>query len=548
MAVRRQVLTVLISVGVLATASCTSAPGGGNGTSRATRLTTTTPPGPAGVDRVTWALPYGEPTTLDPAKAGDYSPQTVAANLCDTLMRMNADFSLSPGLARKLTWTDKRSLVLDLRADVTFWDGSRMTPADVVHSLERQTDPKTQALYGNYLSAVTSIKITGPHQVTLRTKTYDQTLPKALSTSFGAVGQRAYTEKAGAAYGTAKGGVMCTGPFELASWKPGDSITLERNDAYWDSRLRPKAGQVVFKFISNGNTLTSALLSGEVDGSYELPPSSATALAKARNGATYLGPSTQNVLLIPGSAESPAADRRLLDALSLTVDRNALIKNVFGGDATTLKSLVPPLTWRGDPAAAQFDAGYKALPAAAKPDLERAKTLMDQVGPVSRPLVAAIPAGDQKGLQTLTFLQAAAKKLGVDIRIRQLQPTEMSSLFYDPSIRRGIDLILTFGYVTMPDPSSYVAEMVTPRGLFNWTNYHNPEVTRLLAQARTASDPTASARAYTEAQALFTPAVPVIYLASTHERMFMSKRISGAPTSFAYMGMPWAAYIGGTAK
>ncbi|MGW0561504.1 ABC transporter substrate-binding protein [Streptomyces sp. NPDC003016] len=548
MAAKRPVLTVFMSVGLLATASCTSASGGGNGTPRKIRLTTTTPPGSGAVDRLTWALPYGEPTTLDPAKVGDYSPQTVEANLCDTLMRMNADFSLSPGLARKTTWTDDRTLVLDLRAGVTFWDGSRMTPEDVVHSLERQTDPKTQALYGNYLSAVTSIKVTGPHQVTLRTKTYDQSLLKALSTSFGAVNQKAYTRKAGAAYGTAKGGVMCTGPFKIASWKSGDSITLERNDAYWDPRLKPKAGQIVFKFITNSNTLTSALLSGEVDGTYELPPSSATALAKAENGATYLGPSTQSVLLIPGSAKSPAADRRLLDALSHALDRNALIKNVFGGDATPLKSLVPPLTWRGDPAAAQLDAAYEALPAVPKPDPERARKLMDQAGPVSRPLVAAIPAGDQKGLQTLTFLQAVARKLGVDIRIKQLQPTEMSSLFYDPSIRQGIDLILTFGYVGMPDPASYVSEMVTPRGLFNWTGYDDADVTRLLGRARTSSDPAVSAKAYTEAQALFTPTVPAIYLATTHERMFMNKRISGAPTSFAYMGMPWAARIGGTEK
>ncbi|MFF8610488.1 ABC transporter substrate-binding protein [Streptomyces sp. NPDC015346] len=548
MAARKPVLTVLMSVGLLTTASCTSAPGGGTGTPRPSQLTSTTPPGTEAVDRVTWALPYGEPTTLDPAKVGDYSPQTVEANLCDTLTRMNADFSLSPGLARKTTWADGRTLVLDLRDDVTFWDGSRMTPQDVVYSLERQRDPKTQALYGNYLAAVTSIKVTGPHQVTLRTKTYDQTLPKALATSFGAVSQKAYTQKAGAAYGTSRGGLMCTGPFALDAWKSGDSISLTRNDAYWDSGLKPKVGRIDFRFITNSNTLTSALLSGEVDGTYELPTTSATALARAKNGTTHLGPSTQNVLLIPGNATSPAADRRLLDALSLAVDRTALIKNVFGGDATTLKSLVPPLTWRGDPAADRFDAAYAALPAAPAPDLEKAKKLMAGVKAVSRPLVAAIPAGDQKGLQTLTFIQAAAEKLGVDIRIRQLQPTEMSSLFYDPSLRQDIDLVLTFGYVGMPDPASYVAEMVTPRGLFNWTNYHNAEVTRLLTAARTSADPAASAQAYAEAQALFTPTVPALFLATTHERMFMNKRISGAPTSFAYMGMPWAAHLGGTAK
>jgi peptide/nickel transport system substrate-binding protein len=548
MAAKRSVLTVLTSVGLLAGTACTGSSDGNAPAPGAGRLTTSTTPGSSELARVTWALPYGEPTTLDPAKIGDYSPQTVGANLCDTLTRMNADFSLSPGLARKVTWTDDRTLVLDLRSDVRFWDGSPMTPQDVIHSLERQRDPRTQALYGNYLAAVTSIEATGRHQVTLRTKGYDQTLPKALSTSFGAVGQKTYTEKAGPAYGTARGGLMCTGPFKLGSWKSGSSITLDRNDAYWDTGLKPKARQIEFRFITNNNTLTSALLSGEVDGTYELPPSSATALGKSDSGTVYLGPSTQNVLLIPGHADSPAADRRLLDALSLVVDRDALIRNVFGGDATTLKTLVPPLTWRGDKAAAQFDAAYAALADVPKPDVEKAKKLVDQVGPVPRPLVAAIPAGDQRGLQALTFIQAAADKIGVDIEIKQLQPAEMSSLFYDPSVREGLDLILTFGYVTMPDPASYVAEMVKPRGIFNWTNYDNPEVTRLLDLARTSSDPVASAKAYGEAQALFTPTVPVVYLATTHERMFMNKRLSGAPASFAYMGMPWAAYLGGTDK
>ncbi|MPY30960.1 ABC transporter substrate-binding protein [Streptomyces adustus] len=548
MAAKKTVLTVLTSVGLLAATACTSSANGSDNTSAKERLTTTTTPGASEVDHVTWALPYGEPTTLDPAKVGDYSPQTVEANLCDTLTRMNADFSLSPGLAEKVTWSDSNTLVLDLRSGVTFWDGSALTPEDVVYSLERQRDPRTQALYGNYLTAVTSIKATGPHQVTLRTKGYDQTLPKALSTSFGAVSQKTYTQKAGSAYGTAKGGLMCTGPFKPASWKSGTGITLERNDAYWDTALKPKAKQVEFEFITNNNSLTSALLSGEVDGTYELPPSSATALAKSGNGAVHLGPSTQNVLLIPGNAESPAADRTLLDALSLVIDREALVKNVFGGAGTTLKSLVPPLTWHGDQAAAQYDAAYAALPDVPQPDVAKAKKLVARAGAPSRPLVAAIPAGDQRSLQALTFIQAAAKKIGVAITIKQLQPTEMSSLFYDPSVRTGLDLVLTFGYVTMPDPASYVAESVTPRGIFNWTNYDNPEVTKLLDQARTASDPTASATAYGKAQALFTPTTPAVFLATTYERMYMNKRISGAPASFAYMGMPWAAHLGGTGK
>ncbi|MGW1990276.1 ABC transporter substrate-binding protein [Embleya sp. NPDC001921] len=548
MAARRRALALLVSASLAATAACSAGSGPGAKPSSGASLSSTTPPGNGALDRVTWALPMGEPTTLDPAKVGDYSPQTVIANLCDTLLRMAPDFSIGPGLAERATWADDHNLVLDLRPGVTFWDGAPLTPQDVVYSLRRQTDPKTQGIYGSALAQVTAIEATGPHQVTVRTKAHDEGLYKALVTPFGAVVRESFATRAGADYGTPNGGVMCTGPFKLSSWKSGDSITIARNDAYWDSALRPKVAQVVFRFVTNGNTLTGALLSGEIDGVYELPAGSAAALAKANNGSIHLGPATQNVLLVPGNPRTPAADRRLLDALSLAVDRNALIKNTFGGDATVLKSLTPPLTWAGDPAAAQLNAAYHALPSIAGPDLDRARRLVAEVGAPKRPLVTAIPAGDQRDLQIVTFLQAAAKKIGVDIEIRQLQPTEMSSLFYDPSMRDGLDLIVTFGYVAAPDAASYAADMVDEGALFNWTGYRNPEASRLLGQARTAADPAAAATAFTRAQAAYTPTLPVVYLVAPHERMFMNKRVSGAPSSFAYMNIPWAAHLGGTAS
>ncbi|MCF2533217.1 ABC transporter substrate-binding protein [Yinghuangia soli] len=535
----------VLAVALAGTAAC-SGGGGEAGTGDAAgQLVTMTPAGTGTLDEIAWALPFGEPTTLDPAKSGDYSPQTVGANLCEPLMRLNADFSVGQGLAAKAVWADERSLVLTLRQGVAFWDGAPMRAEDVAYSLRRQMDPATQGIYGAALVGVTGIEATGADQVTIRTDGPNQSLLKALATPFGAVVQEAYAKKAGAAYGTSAGGVMCTGPYKLSSWKSGDSITIERNDGYWDATAKPKIGRVVFRFITNSNTLTSALLSGDVDGTYELPPSSAKALGGG-GGSVYLGPSTQNVLVVPANAQSPAADRRLLDALSLAVDRKALIKNSFGGAADELKSLAPPSTWAGDPAGIQLNTAYAALPGVPEPDLEQAKKVLAQVGAPARPLVTAIPAGDQRSLQIATFFQGAAKQIGVDLEIRQLQPTEMSSLFYDPAIRQSLDLVVTFGYVGAPDAAAYVADMVNPGALFNWMGYDNPTATQLLAKARTAADPVAAAQAYADAMASFTPTLPVVYLVAPYERMYLNKRISGAPASFAYMGMPWAAYLGAT--
>ncbi|MET9616469.1 ABC transporter substrate-binding protein [Kitasatospora indigofera] len=532
---------------LLSTAACTSGPG----TSAAPRphdLTTTTPAASGHLDNVTWNLPMGEPTTLDPAKAGDYSPSTVESNLCDPLLRMKADYTLAPGLATAWRWPDATTLVLELRTGVTFWNGHPMTAEDVVAGLLRQGDPATQSVNAVSLAQVDSITATGLHQVTVRFKNPDQLFLTALAGGFGAVSEAAALKEAGPAYGTAKGGLMCTGPFKLGNWKQGDSITVERNAGYWDTALVPKADQVTFTFITDGNTLTGALLSGQVDGSYEISTATARALAPSAAGTVYYGPSTQSNFLTPTGPGSALADPAIARALSLVLDRDALVKNVYDGAAEKLRTIVPPPVWQNGPAAATFAKGYDALPAVPAADLAKAGELVARAGTKQRTITIATAAGDQQSLQTLTFLQAGAKQISLEVVIKQLQPTEMSGLFYDPGLRAGLDAVIVLGYVQLPDPVTYVEQLTAPASLFNWMNYRNDKVTGLLAQARATLDPNAAADLFTQAQALYAQDLPVVPIANPHERMFLNKRLSGAPASFAYINMPWAAYLGGTGK
>ncbi|MGW7090430.1 ABC transporter substrate-binding protein [Streptomyces sp. NPDC054871] len=534
---------------VLLTAGACSAGGGTEEEApHAPKLTTTTPAAHGPLDHVTWNLPTGEPTTLDPARVGDYAPSTVEANLCDPLLRQKADYSVGPGLATSWDQPDDTTLILNLRKRVKFWNGHPMTADDVVAGLRRQGRPATRSVNASLLTHVKTITATGPHQVTVRFKKPDTLFLKGLTGGFGAVNEAAYVKKAGRSYGSAKGGLMCTGPFELDRWKPGDSLTARRNPAYWDTSLRPKVKKLTFKFITDSSTLTSALLSGQVDGSYEISSATARALGSSDAGTVYYGPSAQTNFITATSPASPLTDPKIARALSLVVDRDVLIKNVYDGAAQKLKTFVPPLVWRNSDAADLYTKAYESLPAVPEPDLVRAKKLVQQADSPQRTLTVAMAAGDQQSQQILTFLQAGAKKIGLDVRIKQLQPTQMSGLFYDPSLRKGLDATMVLGYVELPDPGSYAQLMTTPKALFNWTDYRDPEVTSLLARAQATLEPKKSARLFNRAQALYTKDLPVVPLVSPYERMFLNKRLSGAPASFAYIHMPWAAHLGGTGK
>ncbi|AXB42741.1 ABC transporter substrate-binding protein [Amycolatopsis albispora] len=535
---RRAVPAVLIAA-LLATA-CGG--GGSTGAQGPIDLTVRTPPAAGDIDRVRWALPQGEPTTIDPVKAGDYSSNAVVLNLCEPLMRLNPDFSVEPGLAESVTQPDPTTFVFTLRPGIRFWNGNPVTAADVAHSLRRNLDPTNTPAHGDVFRQVKAIEETGPQQVTVKLAVPDAQFVNSMAGVQSAVSEKAAAEQAGPAYGTPGTGVMCTGPFEFGGWTPGERIVLTRNDDYWGTKA--KAGRFEFVFFTDDSTLTSALLSGEIDGTYEAPIGSFSTLRASSSGKLYLGPSTQSLSIGPVSPSGPAADPRVREALDLAIDKTSLVRNVLHGAGAPLRTFTPPLLWAGHPAAAVFDAAYQELPDTSNPDLARAKQLIAEAAPGAEPLKLAIPSGDQMTLQTATIVQAAAKEIGLAITIEQQQPTVFGKLFYDPAARESVDLVATVGYIEVPGVYYYAPAFALKDNLFNWTGWSDPRVEQLLTEGQQAADPRVSAEKFVAAQKIFAAARLQISLASLHERLYLSNRITGAPASFAYISSAWAASVG----
>ncbi|MEV4282667.1 ABC transporter substrate-binding protein [Actinoplanes xinjiangensis] len=528
----------------LALTACSGSPGAGPAAATTITLVETTPAATGDVASVTWALPSGEPASLDPARTGDYSANTVGTNLCESLLRLETDFSTSPGLASGIVQKDPVTVVITLRDGVTFWDGSALTADDVVYSLSRHRDPELASYAAHVFANVAAIEATGALEVTVRFRKPDMQFVPDMAGVPGAIVQKAYTSKAGPAFGTATGGLMCTGPFKLAGWRNGARITLERNDGYWDAGRRAKAAKFDFVFLTDHSTLTSALLAGEVDGVYGAPVGSIAALQRSGIGTLYFGPSTETFSLGAVAADGPAADPRIRQALDLAIDKTSYVAGVLKGAGQPLRTFTPPLSWQGSPAKAVYDAGYAALPDTSKADLEAAKKLVAAAAPTRTDLVIATPAGDQSLLQTATIAQDAARQIGLTVTVRQLQPAEFAGLFYDPGLRQGIDFIATTGYLEVPGALYYAPGFVLEGAPFNWTNYGDAGVTANLVGAVSETDPAKSAERFVAAQAVFGPAKLQITLAGSYNRLFLNRRITGAPASFSYISSSWAALVG----
>jgi peptide/nickel transport system substrate-binding protein len=169
-----------------------SSGGSGGSTAGSSQLVYTTPPASGTLSSITWDLPNGEPTTVDPVKAGDYGPDMIASNLCDDLFRLTPHWGQVPELATSYKYTaGHKALILNIRHGVKFWDGHPLTAADVAYSLQRNMDPSTGAVNGGFFMPVKSIDQTGPYQVTVNFKSPDELFYKELSTVVGAVVEKA---------------------------------------------------------------------------------------------------------------------------------------------------------------------------------------------------------------------------------------------------------------------------------------------------------------------------------------------------------------------
>ncbi|MFI6517477.1 ABC transporter substrate-binding protein [Spirillospora sp. NPDC050679] len=505
----------------------------------ASELVSVLPPAKGDVDKITWNV-GGEPDTLDPRNAVNYGSGQIVRNMCEGLLKMDDKFAISPNLATYDQVTPTR-LKLTIREGVKFWDGKPVTAADVAYSLQRSAAQDSVVSFG--FLAVKDIKATGDREVTLTFKAPDASFVPSLATLAGVVVQKAWTEKAGDKAGTATGGLMCTGPYKFGSWRAGGGITLQRNDGYWDTALKPRAERVDFTFVSDDTALAQALDAGEIDGAYEVPASTFAKLAKSAKGRLVFGPSTQSTSISVARPDGPLKDQKLRDAFQRAVDREAIAKVVFNGAAKPNYTTLTPVIW---PTAERdlYQPDYDKWAKARSYDIAAAKRLVQESSYDGGELVLAIQAGDQAASRIAQLFQQQAKAIGVTIKIQPMQPLVFDQAGYDAGKRKGIDLLYGASFNAQQNPLEPLGFDLLPEQPYNYTGFNNPQVTKLLTDARSSFDPKERARLIVRAQEIYEPLSSGISLVSNNTATFLNNRLTGAVTSFAYWSMPQMAYVG----
>ena len=112
------------------------------------------------------------------------------------------------------------------------------------------------------------MKKTSANVVTVTLKQPDFWLDGELSQMPGVVVEKAFAESKGRKLGTPQGGLMCSGPYKVGSWKAGSTLNVVRNDSYWDASHKAKVAEIDFRGVPDDASMTSGFLTGGIDGSY----------------------------------------------------------------------------------------------------------------------------------------------------------------------------------------------------------------------------------------------------------------------------------------
>src|SRR5215472_348402 len=239
-----------------------SACGGNNGTSN----TSSNGPKMGGTLHVAQET---EINTLDPNTSGLVVEREIYYNMYDSLLGIDAKLNFVPELATTWKYTDPQTLVLTLRKDVKFQDGTDFNADAVQFNLDRyrtSTDPA--AARKSDLASVQSVEVTDPSTVTIHLKRPDATLLAAMVDRAGMMLSPTAIKQLGP--GLAQAPVNAgSGPFAFVEWKRDDHLTLKRNPNYWrkdsSGRSLPYLDQVVYRPMTDLNALLAALKTGDVD-------------------------------------------------------------------------------------------------------------------------------------------------------------------------------------------------------------------------------------------------------------------------------------------
>lgn len=414
--------------------------------------------------------------TLDPAKGSHSTDYTRHYCFYSGLTQLDAALVPQPALAEEIRHEKSQVWTFTLRKGARFHDGSPLTPADVVYSLNRHKNPATGSKVKTVAEQFAEVKAVGANQVQVKLATPNADLPVILAASHFLIIKDGTSE-----FATANG----TGPFTCKEFKPGVRTLGARFEGYWKPG-RPYLDEVELIGIPDEPARVNALLAGDVQLALAINARSTGRVKSAPGFAILETKSGLYTDLIIRQDVAPGNNADFTLAMKHLIDREQVKNAIFRGFAAVANDQPVPPTHR------YFNADIPQR----RFDLDKAKFHLQKSGLAGQKLTVVASAAAEGSIDMAVLLQQSAQKIGLTLQVNRVPGDGYWS-------NHWMKHPLGFGNIN-PRPSADLlfTQFFKSDAPWNVSGWKNDQFDQLLVAARAEADDAKRKKLYGDMQVL----------------------------------------------
>jgi len=423
------------------------------------------------------------------------APFVAAYQIVEPLISKDNEGGLFPLLVKQMPVISEDGLVysLELKENVLFHDGSKLTTADVLATFKKLLDPTNVSVHAGLLTGllegaseysegnadeISGINIIDDYRFTLTLKSPNVSFLNTLSAYWMSI----YPEEAVSIPGWGAATLVGTGPFQVKEFRPQESLTLERFDAYHGG---PKSIDEIVMLHMDENTALMEFEAGNID---------ITGLSNPSLTQWYLNSDEfkDNVYRIEQKATvalsfnktmEPFDNPKVREAIGLAINRDEIVNSLMHGLYSPAKSFLPYGILGYHPELPPYELNY-----------ERAKELLREAGYTNGLNITAVTTDSASTTVILQYLEQALKAADIHLTIQ----TYDAAGFNDLRGNGKVPMFILTWVSDSGDPNDFLNLYSTPMSQFISNFYMNEEFDKGLAAGLSEADPVKREKIYQE--------------------------------------------------
>ncbi|MFW5855830.1 MAG: ABC transporter substrate-binding protein [Bacillota bacterium] len=444
---------------------------------------------------------------FDPHLVPASSSIRIHSHIYEGLVGVDKEGNIKPEIAEKWEIVDPTTYVFELRDDIKFHNGRKLTSEDVKYSFERIMDPDVGAVAKSNFEIVEEIKTPDDYTVIFELEEPNADLLLYMSETYASIVPEEVVEE----HGDLKQETCGTGAFMLDEWEPDNYTSLVKNPDYYIEG-QPKIDEIKYHIIEDESSRIASIRSGRIDVSM-ISADGMEQLGNEENIELVKYPTLDYTYLGFNTTVEPFDDPDVRTALSYALDREEIAENAYGGEAE-LTGPIPSANEKWTVPVSEYPSYTQ--------DLEKAEDVLAEAGYSDGFEFTIKTVGSEDAyVDMAVIIQDQLAEIGVDVKIELVE----WGTYIDAWRELDHDALVGFnGAGIFPDRS--MRFFFHSEGTANVWGFSDEKIDELTEEAKVTIDEEERYELYEEAQKLLVnDLAPNLFLVSPNDIYAVNEKV-----------------------